>query len=165
MDFEDIYRKWENRSTNKPANERKRLADLVDAYPPTDDLAFRDEYGAANDAGSNGGENRRRVRNLDPQRSLDLHGFRAKEADAMIRTFIDKAVADGLEKVLIIHGKGKHSSDGTQNSARNGASILRNVVYAQLRAHPLAGETGIPDRRLGGSGAVWVVLRKKKRSR
>ena len=109
MKFEEILNNWENRPAQREDKKRKQLADWLDAYPPTDDVVHDEKEHGHRSSMYAGAENRNRVRNLEPQRSLDLHGFRAVEAESAVREFIDRASRDGLEKVLIIHGKGKHS--------------------------------------------------------
>ena len=98
---------------------------------------------------------RRRLRAMAPQRSLDLHGKTAAEARALVHGFLRQAHSDGLEKVLIVHGKGLHSEGGD--------SVLKRTVQDVLRESRLAGETGVPPRELGGSGGTWVILRYRSR--
>jgi DNA-nicking Smr family endonuclease len=95
-----------------------------------------------------------RLKRLKPQRTLDLHGYTAEEASAAVDAFLKESSESGVQKVLIIHGKGYHSQQGVP--------VLRKVVYHCLDASPYAGERGIPERNLGGSGAVWVLLKQKK---
>lgn len=91
------------------------------------------------------------LKRMRPQRVLDLHGSTAEEARESVHEFLKRASADGIWKVLIIHGKGYHS--------KSGIPVLRRVVYECLDESPYAGKRGIPDRTLGGSGAVWVFIK------
>jgi len=81
---------------------------------------------------------------------LDLHGLTAADAEESLSVFFRDASRRGLRKVLIIHGKGLHSAD---------APVLGKTVRSFLEASPLAGRHGSADRRSGGSGAVWVMIR------
>ena len=96
-------------------------------------------------------QRRRALRRMEPQERLDLHGFTVDEARRRADEFLRAAQAMGLSKVLIIHGKGNHSEGGR--------GVLKGSIRDYLASHPLAGETGIPDRAQGGEGAVWVILR------
>lgn len=154
MDFDEVLRTWEANKSKGKDSSRRDLGEWVDAFPPTaEEMSDRESA----DRTEGPAEYRRRVRAMHPQRILDLHGAKAVEARRLVDRFIAECVADGIEKVLVIHGKGNHSKPG----ARSG--VLKDVVYSALRDHPLAGETGVPDRKLGGSGAVWVVLRQRSR--
>ena len=84
------------------------------------------------------------------QRRLDLHGMTAAEAGREVESFLRNSRKQGLRKVLIIHGKGYHSK---------GKPVLKNEVLRILERSPFAGEFGAADRKDGGSGAVWVLLK------
>jgi len=99
-------------------------------------------------------EEARRLARLRPQATLDLHGRLAAEAEEAIEAFLRDAARNGLEKVLIIHGKGNHSS---------GAPVLKAATRRVLESSPLAGRFGPADKDQGGSGATWVLLRRMTR--
>lgn len=82
---------------------------------------------------------------------LDLHGLSAAAAEEALSLFFRDAATRGLAKVLVIHGKGHHSE---------GEPVLIKTVRDFLETSPLAGRHGTADRRQGGSGAVWVMVRK-----
>jgi DNA-nicking Smr family endonuclease len=88
------------------------------------------------------------------QARLDLHGYTRDEALAETERFIRRCLQQGARKILIIHGKGGSS----QNDG-----VLRKVVRRYIETHPRVGETGIPDRKDGGSGATWAILRYRSR--
>lgn len=98
------------------------------------------------------GREARRLAALRPQATLDLHGMTGEEAESAIAVFLDSSSRMGLEKVLLIHGKGLHSA---------GTPVLKKAARRALEAHPLAGRFGEADRTDGGSGALWVLIRKK----
>ncbi len=170
VDFGDILSRWENerkrdiggkgkpkatrgkdRSEREPRPELSapppglRFEDLLDRFPPVPGEHDRDADG--DDRRSAG---RRALRKMAPQARLDLHGMNAGEAEAAIRRFLADSRRQGLRKVLIIHGKGNHSS---------GEPVLGNTVRRVLERCSFAGEFGEPDRSLGGRGALWVILR------
>lgn len=93
-----------------------------------------------------------RLRRLPPQARLDLHGMKGAEAVPAIRRFLAESSRKGLEKVLIIHGKGIHSAENP---------VMAGLVRTTLESESLAGSFGKAEKNLGGSGATWVVVRKR----
>ncbi len=97
------------------------------------------------------------VEALPVEAVLDLHGLTASAALEALTRFFQDASARGLAKVLVIHGKGHHSE---------GEPVLRKTVLKFLETSPSAGRHGTANRRQGGRGAVWVMVRKdSQRSR
>ena len=82
----------------------------------------------------------------------DLHGMTAVEACASVQQFIDSSRHSRHRCVCIVHGRGLHSEGGT--------AVLRTQVRKYLRSHRsvLAYADAPPSD--GGSGAVYVLLRK-----
>ena len=102
------------------------------------------------------GVNRRELRKLKrveyvPGRRLDLHGKTAGEAAASVQQFIDHSHRRH-RCVCIIHGRGLHSEGSVP--------ILKTRVRACLRQHPAVLAYADAPRTDGGTGAVYVLLRK-----
>ncbi|MCX7026183.1 MAG: Smr/MutS family protein [Spirochaetes bacterium] len=93
-----------------------------------------------------------RLRKLKPQASLDLHGRTAIEAQALLSEFLGSSSRSGLDKVLVIHGKGLHS---------NSEPIMSDLVRSVLEESDLAGSFGPAAKEYGGRGATWVLIREK----
>jgi len=91
---------------------------------------------------------------MEPQAVLDLHGFTADEAAREIDKFLTESFKAGLRKVIIVHGKGIHSS---------GEGVLSKLTEERVSKHPLAGENSLSKGPEGGSGARWVILRQRSR--
>jgi DNA-nicking Smr family endonuclease len=96
-------------------------------------------------------DRRSALRRMKPQATLDLHGHTISAAIEQIDRFLEESKSRGLQKVLLIHGKGIHSQEGS--------GTLKGAVREHARSHRLTGETGVPDRTMGGEGAFWVILR------
>jgi len=82
----------------------------------------------------------------------DLHGMTAAEALVSVKRLIEDSRDRGHRCVCIIHGRGLHST-GNQ-------SILKPRVREYLRSHRSVlafADAPVSD---GGSGAVYVLLRK-----
>lgn len=82
---------------------------------------------------------------------LDLHGRTAAEAAASLKRFIDNSRARH-RCVSIVHGRGLHSEGNI--------SVLKTRVRECLRQHKAVLAYADAPRNDGGSGAVYVLLRK-----
>ena len=82
----------------------------------------------------------------------DLHGMTAAEACASVQHFIDSSRHSRQRCVCIVHGRGLHSEGG--------AAILRAQVRKYLRSHRAVLAYADAPRSDGGTGAVYVLLRK-----
>lgn len=90
---------------------------------------------------------------------LDLHGSYQDAAQAELNAFIASCAATGCRTVLVITGKG---------SVREGGGILRRRLpdwlnQSACRPHVLAFATARPEH--GGSGAFYVLLRRRREPR
>ena len=82
---------------------------------------------------------------------LDLHGQTAAEAVASVKQFIDSR-RHRHRCVSIVHGRGLHS--------KGNVSVLKTRVREYLRRHTAVLAYAEAPRTDGGSGAVYVLLRK-----
>ena len=135
MNFGDILDRWEKQPHvggsgiyNKDADEKGRLLSAQ--------------------------EKRRRLRNKKPDAELDIHNHTRDESWQALEIFFGDAKEKGFEKVLIIHGKGNHSS---------GESVLKRVVMDFIEHCTFAGESGKGKSSAGGDGATWVLLKKAEK--
>jgi DNA-nicking Smr family endonuclease len=83
---------------------------------------------------------------------LDLHGLTADEALVALRDFIAEAAADGARCVRIVHGKGLGSGPR--------GPVLKNLVNKWLRRFDPVLAFCTTQPRHGGTGAVYVLLRR-----
>jgi len=157
MDFGEILERWEREGgggREKGVQHRRATDARTSLDRWIEDHGVEDKDADDREASSSERERRevefRRLSELRPQDSLDLHGMHAVDAGAAVEEFLRRSSRDGLEKVLIIHGKGNHSS---------GEPVLKKVVRTVLESSPLAGRFGAAERGDGGGGAMWVVLR------
>ena len=151
MDFGKILDSWEKKEAAKGSGAKDSSAKMnrtLDRYPPE---AMKDEKPQP---GEPAAERRRRLKRMAPQDELDLHGIRAADVESIVGRFLRQAHSRGLEKLLLIHGKGTHST---------GEPVLRRAVVRVLEKSPIAGEYGEAPRNLGGGGALWVILRQRSR--
>jgi DNA-nicking Smr family endonuclease len=85
---------------------------------------------------------------------IDLHGMTGAEAKAAMREFLTEAVHRRMSCVRIIHGKGRGSGPR--------GPVLKNVVNQWLQRIDAIQAFGSARQVDGGSGAVYVLLRREK---
>ena len=98
-------------------------------------------------------------------RLLDLHGKTLDEANEIIENFIRKSYEDKVHKLIIVTGKGLHSSNEKDPYVSKDLGILKYSIPNFLKNNAeLMGlisnisEASIED---GGSGAFYIFLKKK----
>lgn len=90
------------------------------------------------------------VKYMPAEASLDLHGMTREEAWITLDKFVESCQKRKIRKVLIIHGKGNHSSENP---------VLGGLVHNFIERDYRLGASGHPDKKLGGRGATWVLIR------
>lgn len=90
------------------------------------------------------------LRKKAPDAVIDLHGLTRDEAWVKLEAFVTECVRRKLEKILIIHGKGNHSDDNP---------VLSGMVRTFIEKDHRLGESGHPEKKDGGKGATWVIIR------
>ena len=88
-----------------------------------------------------------------PERTLDLHGYRAQEAHLAVRSFLRQAAAEGLRCVAIVTGRGSSPEGG----------VLRRELPHWLNApelRPLL--LGAAHPHAANAGAVHLLLRRAR---
>ncbi|GBD26607.1 putative DNA endonuclease SmrA [bacterium HR30] len=146
--------------TTEDAEVLAELADLV-AGTAAFDITLSDEYVE----GVVGGLDLRLLQRLRRgefayQDYVDLHGLNVEQAKARVDEFLATAVRTGKRCVLIVHGRGKNSKDQVPVLKRRVTEWLARgrwsrVVLAFCSARPCD----------GGTGALYVLLRRKPRER
>ena len=98
-------------------------------------------------------------------RSLDLHGKTLDEANNIIENFIRKSHEDKVHKLIIITGKGLHSTNDKNPYVSKDLGILKysipnflNNNTELMKMISNISEASIND---GGSGAFYIFLKKK----
>ena len=103
--------------------------------------------------------------NIKKTRSLDLHGKTLDEANHVIETFIKKSYEDKVQKLIIVTGKGLHSSNEKDPYVSKDLGILKYSIpnFLKNNAELMELISNISDASIedGGSGAFYIFLKKK----
>jgi DNA-nicking Smr family endonuclease len=159
-DFGDILKQWDDaqkKRTDRTHRTHKALETFLERHPPPDDVDKDEdqrESGKRAEIDVNGDHAPAAPKRLPIEDTLDLHGLTRADAEKRTDGFLQEAARRGMRKVLVIYGKGLHSREG---------AVLRRAIHRLLQDHPLTGAMGTPDRRDGGTGAVWVMIRQRSR--
>lgn len=155
--YPDLSKKPPHPAPNEELEAMTHLWELVHGSGDMD-ISFSDEY----IEGSVRGFDRKLIRRLrrgefPVQDYLDLHGLTKREAEVRVREFLVRSYGMGLRCVLVIHGRGLNSEDHIP--------ILKERIPVWLSRGPvrklvLAFSTARPYD--GGTGAIYVLLRRKK---
>ena len=100
---------------------------------------------------------------LEPEARLDLHGMTLARAHGALRGFILRAEGAGLRVLLVITGKGRGAD--AERPLFEAPGALRHQVPDWLATMPLAEfvlQILPAHRSHGGSGAYYVVLRRRR---
>ncbi|MEM6580697.1 MAG: DNA endonuclease SmrA [Pseudomonadota bacterium] len=92
----------------------------------------------------------------DAEARLDLHRMTVKKARRELFGFLEEAVELGLRTVLILHGKGQSAVEQER------CSILKGATDKWLRELDAVQAFHSAQPRHGGTGAVYVLLRKSE---
>ena len=97
-----------------------------------------------------------RLGKYELQGSLDLHQKTLNEARQTLVQFIQECEVRDIRCLLILHGKGERSTP---------RALLKSHVSAWLPQLPAVMAIHSAERRHGGSGALYVLLRKSERKK
>ena len=98
-------------------------------------------------------------------RTFDLHGFSLDEANQKVKKLIQEAYENDISKLIIVTGKGKHSTNERDPYVSKDLGILKNSVPEFIKSNKelmqLINEIKDADIPDGGSGAFYIFLKKK----
>ena len=96
--------------------------------------------------------------------SLDLHGLKTDEAYQAVRRFIIQSFNNNLRAVLIITGKGlSHPNEDIFEPK----GVLKQLILEWIQTDdlkPMILTYIHPSQKLGGEGALYLLLRRKKQN-
>ena len=98
--------------------------------------------------------------------SLDLHGYTLDEANKKIEDFIHSSYRDGVERIIVVTGKGIHSKTEADPFVSKDLSILKYSVPEFIKNNSdlmkLIIDFEEAHTKDGGSGAFYINLKKTR---
>ena len=99
-------------------------------------------------------------------KSIDLHGYTLEEANRSIESFITKSYEDGINKLIVVTGKGLHSQNEKDPYVSKNLSILKYSVPEFISSNQSLMKIihEMQDAKIedGGAGAFYIFLKKNK---
>jgi len=96
---------------------------------------------------------------------IDLHGFTLENANKTIKKFIENGYENGISKIIVVTGKGLHSTVEEDPYVSKDLSILKYSVpeFIHNNNELMSKIVEIQDASIedGGSGAFYILLKKK----
>jgi len=105
-------------------------------------------------------------KNFFSSKLIDLHGLTLDQANKLIEKFIVDSYSQGINKLIVVTGKGLHSQNEKDPYVSKEFGILKYSVPEFINNNKslmnLVNE--IKDAKIedGGSGAFYIYLKKKK---
>jgi DNA-nicking Smr family endonuclease len=97
---------------------------------------------------------------------IDLHGYSLDDANLAIKDFITKSYKSGINKLIVVTGKGLHSDQDKDPYVSKKLGILKYSVpeyiknnFELMEVINFMEKAKIED---GGEGAFYIYLKKKK---
>ena len=98
--------------------------------------------------------------------SIDLHGYTLEEANKSIEDFINKSYEEGINKLIVVTGKGLHSKNEKDPYVSKDLSILKYSVpeFIKKNIELMKKISEIKSAKIddGGEGAFYIYLKRKK---
>ena len=99
-------------------------------------------------------------------KTIDLHGLSLENANKVIEEFIKECFEKGINKIVIITGKGLRSQNNDNPYVSKDLSILKNSVPEYIKSKVnlmrMIKEIKEADIKDGGQGAFYILLKKFK---
>jgi len=103
---------------------------------------------------------------LNKIRKIDLHGYSIDAANKAVEEFIIKSYRSAVNKLIVVTGKGIHSTSYKDPYISKDLSILKNSVPEFIKKNKDLMKLiyNIQDAQVedGGSGAFYIFLKKDK---
>jgi len=109
---------------------------------------------------------RPQTENILKSKSIDLHGYTLDQANKFIERFIIKSYEEGVNKLIVVTGKGLHSQNEKDPYVSKELSILKYSVpeFISKNKNLMNIINEITDAKIedGGEGAFYIFLKKNK---
>ena len=105
-------------------------------------------------------------KNLVKTKTVDLHGYTLDNANEYIKKFIKDSFRESVNKIIVVTGKGLHSTNEKNPYVSKDLSILKYSVpeFLVKNSDLMKMIYEIQDAKIqdGGEGAFYIFLKKNK---
>jgi len=99
-------------------------------------------------------------------KKIDLHGFSLENANKVIEEFITQSFEDGVNKIIVITGKGLRSKNDENPYISKNLSILKysvpEFIKSSVNLMKIIKNINEADIEDGGKGAFYIYLKNFK---
>ena len=99
-------------------------------------------------------------------KKIDLHGFSLENANKVIEKFITKSFEEGVNKIIVITGKGLRSKNDENPYISKNLSILKysvpEFIKSSVNLMKIIKNINEADIEDGGKGAFYIYLKNFK---
>ena len=99
-------------------------------------------------------------------KKIDLHGFSLENANKVIEEFITQSFEDGVNKIIVITGKGLRSKNDENPYISKNLSILKysvpEFIKSNINLMKIIKNINEADIEDGGKGAFYIYLKNFK---
>ena len=99
-------------------------------------------------------------------KKIDLHGFSLENANKVIEKFITQSFEEGVNKIIVITGKGLRSKNDENPYISKNLSILKysvpEFIKSSVNLMKIIKNINEADIEDGGKGAFYIYLKKFK---
>ena len=97
-------------------------------------------------------------------KTIDLHGFSLENANKFIEKFIKHCFNEGVNKIIVITGKGLRSKSNKNPYISKDLSILKNSIPDFIKSNvdlmKIIKQVKDAEIKHGGKGAFYIFLKK-----
>ena len=98
-------------------------------------------------------------------KTIDLHGFSLENANKFIEKFIKHCFNEGVNKIIVITGKGLRSKSNKNPYISKDLSILKNYIPEYIKSNvdlmKIIKQVKDAEIKHGGKGAFYIFLKNK----
>ena len=99
-------------------------------------------------------------------KKIDLHGFSLENANKVIEEFIEQSFEEGVNKIIVITGKGLRSKNDENPYISKNLSILKysvpEFIKSSINLMKIIKNINEADIEDGGKGAFYIYLKNFK---
>ena len=99
-------------------------------------------------------------------KKIDLHGFSLENANKVIEEFIEQSLEEGVNKIIVITGKGLRSKNDENPYISKNLSILKysvpEFIKSNINLMKIIKNINEADIEDGGKGAFYIYLKNFK---